>query len=171
MPKNDSGENQSSPAPNGDGSDSNQKLDEDIKNLEQKAEEYLDGWKRAKADFINYKKEQEQTMSEFVKFANSSLILQILPVLDNFNLAIKHLPEGFKENEWIKGIFHIKTQLEDILKNQGIEEIKSEGEKFNPEIHEIVGGESEGDMIVEEIQKGYRLHGKVIRAARVKVEK
>lgn len=142
-----------------------------IKELEQKVEEYLNGWKRAKADFINYKKEQEQTFGEFIKFANQNLILQILPVLDNFNLAIKHLPEDLKDSEWVKGILHIKTQLEDIMKTQGLEEIKTAGEKFDPMLHEIVGGDSNGDVIIEEVQKGYRLQGKVVRAAKVKVGK
>lgn len=146
-----------------------EKLKIQIKDLGQKSEEYLNGWKRAKADFINYKKEQEQAFSEFVKFVNQSLILQILPVLDNFNLAIKHLPEDLKNNEWVKGVSHIKTQLEDIMKNQGLEEIKTVNEKFDPLMHEIVAGDGEKDIITEEIQKGYKLHGKVIRVAKVKV--
>lgn len=148
-----------------------EKLKIQIKELEQKAEEYLNGWKRVKADFVNYKKEQEQVFSEFVKFANQSLILQILPVLDNFNLAIKHLPEDLKDSEWVKGVLHIKTQLEDIMKTQGLEEIKvTKGELLNPQLHEVIGGRVGGNLIVEEVQKGYKLHGKVIRAAKVKVE-
>lgn len=148
-----------------------EKLEIQVKELEQKSEEYLNGWKRAKADFINYKKEQEQAFSEFVKFANQSLILQILPVLDNFNLAIKHLPEDLKDNEWVKGISHIKTQLEDIMKNQGLEEIKVvKGELLNPQLHEVIGGRVGGDFITEEVRKGYKLNDKVIRVTQVKVE-
>lgn len=148
-----------------------EKLKIQINDLGQKAEEYLNGWKRAKADFVNYKKEQEQAFSEFIKFANQSLILQILPVLDNFNLAIKHLPEDLKDSEWVKGVSHIKTQLEDIMKTQGLEEIKvTKNELLNPQLHEVVGGRVGGDLIVEEVQKGYRLSSKVIRAAKVKVE-
>lgn len=141
---------------------------EEIEKLEKKVQENLDGWKRERADFINYKKGQEQVMGEFVKFANESLILQILPILDNFNLALKHLPEDLKENEWVKGVLHIKTQMEDILKNQGLEEIKAVGEKIDLEVHEVVGGDNDGEIIAEEAQKGYRLHGKVVRAAKVK---
>lgn len=148
-----------------------QELQARVKELDQKAQEYLDGWKRAKADFINYKKEQEHTLQEFIKFANQNLILQILPILDNFNIAVKHLPVDFKEHDWIKGILHIKTQLEDIIKTQGLEEIKTVGERFNPEVHEVVAGEDEGDVVIEEIQKGYRMHGRVVRAAKVKVGK
>lgn len=142
-----------------------------VKDLEQKSQEYLDGWKRAKADFINYKKEQEHTVQEFIKFANQNLLLQILPVLDNFYIAIKHLPKDLQDNEWVKGILHIKTQLEDILKNQGVEEIKTVGERFNPEFHEVVSGDEQGDVVVEEVRKGYRLHGKLVRAAKVKIGK
>jgi len=151
--------------------DATEQLKTQVKDLEQKAQEYLDGWKRAKADFINYKKEQDHTFQEFVKFANQNILLQILPVLDNFHIAIKHLPKDLEGNEWVKGILHIKTQLEDILKSQGLEEIKiTRGELLDPQLHEVVGGQVGGDSIVEEVQKGYTLHGKVIKVAKVKVE-
>lgn len=146
-------------------------LKNQIKDLEQKSQEYLNGWKRAKADFINYKKDQEHTMEELAKFANLNVLLQILPVLDNYNIAEKHLPDALKNDEWVKGILHIKTQLEDIMKAQGMEEIKTVGEKFDPIVHEVIGGEEGGEVITEEIQKGYRLHGRVVRAAKVKVGK
>jgi len=139
---------------------------------EQKAEEYLALAQRAKADFINYKREQEAKISEIIKFANEGLILDILPVLDSFELAIKHLSnneEGGKDN----GIEELNNQLENILKSNGVEKNEAVGEKFNPELHESIevveGGES--GVIVEEIQKGYRLHGKVIRPSKVKISK
>lgn len=166
---NSGGQQQNSLSQKKEAIDDIEKLKIQIKEFEQKVEQYLNGWKRAKADFINYKKEQEQIFEEFIKFSNQNLILQILPVLDNFNLALKHLPKEFENNEWAKGILYIKTQLEDILKNQGVEEIKTIGEKFNPEFHEVVSGDEQGDVIVEEIQKGYMLHGKLVRAAKVKV--
>jgi len=139
---------------------------------EQKAEEYLALAKRAKADFINYKREQEAKISEIIKFANEGLILDILPVLDSFELAMKHLPddeEAGKDN----GIEQLNNQLENILKSNGVEEINAIGEKFNPELHEsieVVEGE-EPEVVVEEIQKGYSLHGKVIRPSKVKIGK
>jgi len=141
------------------------KAKDKLKTCEQERAEYLAGWQRAKADLINYKKEQEAKISEIFKFANEGLIYEILPILDSFELAIKHS----KDN----GIEQIYNQFKSILKNQGFEEIKALGEKFDPALHESVG-EVEGKepgIIVEEIQKGYKLHGKVIRASKVKIGK
>ena len=126
------------------------------------------GWQRAKADLINYKKEQEQKISDYYKFANQGLITEILMVLDSFELALKHA-KG-KDNEEILQIYN---QLKNTLKNQELEEIKAVGEKFNPEFHESVGetkGKKPG-FIVEEVQKGYKLNNKVIRPSRVKISK
>lgn len=141
------------------------KIKEQLKKAEQERAEYLAGWQRAKADLINYRKEQEAKISEIFKFANEGLIYEILPALDSFELALGH-----KEDEGIRQIY---SQLKNILKLNGIEEIQSIGEKFNPELHESVG-EVEGkeqEIIVEEIQKGYKLNNKVIRASKVKVGK
>ncbi len=133
---------------------------------------YLMGWQREKADFVNYKKQREQELEEFRKFAGEEIILDLLPVVDNFNLATKHLPEELENSEWAKGIYHIKSQLENFLREVGVEEMKSVGEKFNPEYHEVIGKEKSDepeDIIVEEIRKGYLMKGKVIRPARVVV--
>jgi molecular chaperone GrpE len=141
------------------------KVKHQLKHCEQERAEYLAGWQRAKADYINLEKRTEQEKSEWIKFSNAELILKFLPLLDSFEEALKHTNDN--------GLAHIYNQLKDILKNQGLEEIKSLGEKFNPEIHEAVEnekGEKEG-IIVEEIQKGYKLHGKIIRPSRVKISK
>lgn len=139
-----------------------------------KAEEYLDGWKRAKADFINYKNRQDEVMADFRKYAKEGFILEILPVLDSFSEALKHIPGRDKDLNWAKGIVQIKNQLEEILKNNGLEEIKTTGEKFNPEFHEaveMVESDKQSGIIIDEAQKGYTLNGKVIRAAKVRVAK
>jgi nucleoside triphosphatase len=154
------------------------------KYLEEK--DALNGWKRCQADFENYKKDQAKMMVEFRKFASLDTILQILPVLDNFNASLEHVPADQKDNAWVTGINYIQKQLEDILKNNGIEEIEvKEGDEFDPEIHEAVADAgSEGPVKSSEagspeakfnrvkkiIQKGYKINGKVIRAARVIVE-
>jgi len=141
------------------------KIKKTLKQCQKEKEEYLAGWQRAKADLINYKKEQEKKISDYYKFANEGLILEILPVLDSFEEAMKH-----DENEGIKQLYN---QLKNILKNNGVEEIKAVDQPFNPELHESVD-EVEGKkpgFIVEEVQKGYKLHGKVIRPSRVKITK
>jgi len=166
------------------------KIEQNIEELKKKLEEceklkdeYLAGWQRERADFLNYKREELERIGEILKYTNVGLILNILPILDNFEIAEKKLPEDLKNDENVKGILQIKNQILDFLKNQGVEEIKSAGEKFDPNFHEAVeeiepssakateGKDIKSGIIVEEIQKGYKIHGKVLRPARVKVAK
>ena len=116
----------------------------------------------------NYKKDQAKGREEFAKFAKMDVILQILPVLDNFDASLSHVPEKEKDSAWVAGITHIQRQIEDVLKNNNVEEIEVKiGDKFNPEIHEAVAGK--GEKVKKVLQKGYRLNGRVLRAARVEV--
>ena len=147
-------------------------IQEKLKKCQELKEEYLNGWQRAKADLINARKEDEKRNQEFLKFANSALISDILPVLDSFDLAFA--AESEKDSKFSKGIILIKMQLEDALRKYGLESIKSVGEKINLQVHEIIGeveSEKEEGIIVEELQKGYLLNGKVIRPAKVKISK
>jgi len=145
-------------------------VEEKLKKCQELKEEYLNGWQRAKADLINARKDDERRNQDFVKFANFMLVSDILPILDSFNLAL----ENEKDSKFSKGVFLIKMQLEDTLGKYGLSIIKSVGEKINLQLHEIVGeveSEKEEGIIVEEIQKGYLLNGRVIRPARVKTSK
>lgn len=153
-----------------------EKLKRDLAHAHLKAEENLAGWKRALADFVNYKKAQENEKRAFLEFANADLIFEILPVLDNFNAAWKVLPKELEENAWVAGIGHVKNQLENILKNRGVEEVSKVGEEFNPQIHEAVEKveekteEKSKKIIIKEIlQKGYKLNGQILRPAKVRV--
>ena len=141
----------------------------------EKMEEYLNGWKRAKADYINLKKEFEKEKVDVIKFANAGLILGLLPIFDNFKRAFVDVPKDQKDSEWLKGIENIKKQFEDFFKSLGIEEIKTVGEKFNLEFHEAVGQkeekDKESDVIIEEVNPGYQMHGRVIIPAKVIVNK
>jgi len=138
--------------------------------------DYLAGWQRAQADFLNYKKEQNKRIEEVLKFANLDLVIRLLSILDNFDLMEKNISEELKENENIKGILQIKMQILDFLKSQNLEIINVViEEKFDPNFHEAIQvvetKDKESDIIVEEIQKGYILQGRVIRPAKVKVTK
>jgi len=147
----------------------------ELKECQKLKDEYLAGWQRARADFLNYKKEEVERIEEILKYAAEGLILKILPILDNFYLIEKKIPENLKVNENVKGILQLKTQLQDFLKKLGVEEIKSVGEKFDPNFQEVIGEIEAKDkkpgIILEEEQKGYKLHGKVIRPAKVRVTK
>ena len=144
------------------------KLKEKLKQCQKEKGEYLDLAQRAKADLINYRRRQEEIMEDFQKFSQENLIRELLPVLDSLDSGLKQMPEA---NE---GLLPIKEQLEKILKNSGLEEIKAKGEKFNPQFHEAIealkSNEEEG-TIVEEIQKGYLLYDKVLRVSKVRVAK
>jgi len=115
------------------------KIEQNIEELKKKLEEceklkdeYLAGWQRERADFLNYKREELERIGEILKYTNVGLILNILPILDNFEIAEKKIPEDLKNDENVKGILQLKNQILDFLKNQGVEEIKSLGEKFDP---------------------------------------
>ena len=150
--------------------------EKEIEKLQQERNEYLDGWKRAKADFLNYKKEEEERMRAMAGFAQRKLLQKILPILDNLARAEKEIPEDQKGNQVCKGFLQIVSQWQDLLKSEGIEQIETVGKPFNPESHEAVSevqgaeGEKSG-MIVEELEKGYIMRGKLLRPAKVKIVK
>lgn len=147
-------------------------IEDETKEEVKTQEEYLDGWKRAKAELLNYKKDEAKRFESIIKFSNESLVKELLTVLDSFDLAVNSLEEDSKAQ---KGFYLIKSQLEDILKRNGVEKIKVEiGEVFNPEFHEAiasVNSDKPADTIIEEIESGYILNGKVIRPVRVKISK
>ena len=152
-----------------------EELKKELEICQKKRDEYLSGWQRARADFINHKKEELERMGEIVKFATEEMILRALPILDNFYLIEKRLPENLKEDENVKGILQVKNQLLEFLKSHGVEEIKCQGQKFDPNFQEAVEmvekEDVESGQVIEEVQKGYTLNSKVIRPAKVKVVK
>ena len=147
------------------------KLKDDLKKCTTERKEYLDGWQRAKADFVNYRKDEASRFEDMARFVTTGLIQDILPVLDSFDLALSHgIPKDVE-----RGVLLIRAQFMDIMHKRGLEEIAiTAGDVFNPEIHESIG-EVESDIlrgaIAEEVQKGYRLRGKVIRPSRVRLAK
>ena len=143
-----------------------------LEECERQRDEYLAGWQRARADFSNYRKDEALRFEEMARFASESLIKDLIPVLDSFDLGIATLE---KSGNVDKGIYMIRAKLEDVLRERGLERVKVEiGKPLNPEIAEaIIEAESEGEsgIVLEEIEPGYKLNGKVIRPARVKVSK
>ena len=128
-----------------------------------KSKEYLDNLQRLQAEFENYQKRTEIEKQNLIKYSKKDLILNLLDILDNFERAIKN-----KDNQ--EGIKLIYKQLKETLEKEGIKQI--EEDTFNPEKHEVIStGEGEENKILEEFQKGYTLHDKTIRTAKVKVGK
>jgi len=168
-------------------------LKKKLEEYQKQKEEYLAGWQRERADFLNYKKEEMERIKGFLAYAGEEFVLKILPILDNFGVVEKKLSEDLKKDESVKGILQIKKQILEFLKSQGVEEIKSVGEKFDPNLHEAVEdvpsdlsteaqrAEAEASAkedeklepgtIIEEVQKGYKINGGLLRPAKVKVMK
>jgi molecular chaperone GrpE len=135
-----------------------------------KAEEYLASWQRAQADFINYKRRNEQERLEFNKFANASLLLGLLPVLDDLERALAAIPPEFADHDWVEGVRLVERKFKSSLELQGIKPILALGMAFDPNFHEAVRQDKgpEG-MVMQEFQKGYTLNGKLLRPASVVV--
>jgi molecular chaperone GrpE len=151
------------------------KLRERLKNAEEKAQEYLTGWQKERADSVNARKRMEEEKKEFAKFANENLVMEILPALDSFDLAMANKKSwAALPQEWTKGIEYIYTQLLSALETQGVKRIYPLHEKFDPGVAEAldmipVDNEDNDHKVLEVIQPGYSFHGKVVRTAKVKV--
>ena len=153
---------------------------QELLECEKKRDEYLAGWQRARADFLNYKKEETDKINSLAFFAQMEVILNILEALDTFDKAEletgkmleKHPCPDLKQMR--EGFLQVGKQTRDVLKKYNIEEIKTIGEKFDPELAEAIEkieSDAETGIVAEEIQKGYKIAGKVLRPAKVKVAK
>jgi molecular chaperone GrpE len=144
----------------------------ELEETKKQRDEYLSGWQRAKADFINYKKEEMKRMEEISQYGNIGLIRDMISVLDNFDLGLRSLE---KAGPVEKGVYLIKSQMEDILKKRGVEKIDIKpGDAFDPNVAEAlseVPSDQAAGTVVEQIEPGYRLHDKIVRPARVIVSK
>ena len=157
-----------------------EELKKRLKEYQELKDEYLAGWQRERADFLNYKKEELARVEELLRYADTGFTLKLLPILDNFEITEKKLPKEFKKDENIKGLLQIKNQIKDLLKSRGIEEIECLGKKFDANFQEIIeviepsstkASEGKSGIVIEEVQKGYKIHGKILRPAKVKVTK
>lgn len=153
------------------------KLRTRLKECQKEKQEYLDGWQRSQADSINARKKEETARGEISKFAKEDLIVEILPVLDSFEMAFGNKTAWEKvDSNWRKGIEHIHSQLLSILKENNLTQTNPEGESFNPELHDCVetietNDKKQDGKVVEVLQKGYTFYNKIIRPAKVKVGK
>lgn len=145
----------------------------EIENLKKQNDEYLNGWKRAKADYLNLKKEMETQNKEIKEWMSKIMILPLLEIIDSLEKAFGEVPDNLKNNDWVKGVENIKKQFSDYLKSQGVEAMTTKSEKFDPAKHEAIESVegNESGTIAEELQKGYLISGEVLRPAKVKVYK
>jgi len=150
--------------------ESAESLEQALDEAKKKAEEYLTNWQRTQADFINYKRRTEQERQEFNNYANANLILGLLPVIDDLERALDAVPPRYAKHDWVEGVRLVERKFKTILEGQGVKPIKAMGETFDPIFHEALRQDrGEDGVVIEEFQKGYMLHDKLLRPARVVV--
>lgn len=160
-------------------------MPEELEKIKSQAEEYLAGWKRAKADLVNYQRQVEKEKSDWFLFASAGCVKSMLPVVDSLEMAVQELlperspvqqggvegPSTSSGSNILGGIKKIRDQMLEALKSMGVEPIAVAKEPPNPELHEVVGTERVEDvasgLMAREVQRGYTLHGKVLRVAKV----
>jgi molecular chaperone GrpE len=139
-----------------------------------KVEELTNDLKRMTADFANYRKRNESERTEFAKFAKAELIARLLDVLDGYDRALATVPDELKGQPWVEGMWLVERKLRSILDAEGLEPIDSLGKPFDPYMHQAVAyveSDAPEGTVIEEHQKAYRLHDRVIRPALVTVAK
>jgi molecular chaperone GrpE len=148
--------------------------DKQIDELTSKVEELTQALQRERADAVNLRRRHEADVIALRTRVKTDVIQELLPVIDNFERALKHVPADLKTNDYIKGVQAIVRQFEKTLADMGVERIKTVGEHFDPHLHEAVGveeGEGGKEIVSEELQAGYRLGDTVVRHAIVKVRR
>ena len=129
---------------------------------------------RLAADFANYRKRNDAERVEFAKFAKADLIAKLLDVLDGYDRALATVPDEVKKQPWVEGMWLVERKLRSILEAEGLEPVESLGKPFDPYMHEAVAhveSDQPDGTVIEEFQKAYRLHDRVIRPALVAVAK
>jgi molecular chaperone GrpE len=137
-----------------------------------RAAEYLDQAQRARAEFVNYRRRTEQEMQQIRQAAGERIIQRLLPTLDDLNRAIESMPEEERERPWGQGIVLIQRKLWSTLESEGVRPIDAVGQPFDPSRHEAVSvqeGANGATIVVDEYQRGYTLHDRVLRPSMVVV--
>ena len=141
-----------------------------IEKLMAQRDDYLEQLQRSRAEFINFRRRTEQERTKLGEMFTSNTLSQFLPVMDDFDRAVEHVPAELKDNGWIEGILMIQTKLRGLLERAGVTEVDGVNAPFDPSVHEAVATEpgSRGEVVVEVYQKGYKLGDTLLRAAMVK---
>jgi molecular chaperone GrpE len=149
-----------------------EQLQRELDEAKAKAEENLYNWQRSAADFANYRRRTEEERDMVARFAGASLITRLLSVLDDFDRALDNVPEDAHES-WVEGVRLVERKLRGLLESEGVTPIEAVGKPFDPNLHEAVVHEETtsrpDNEVIGELQRGYRLHDRVIRPSLVRV--
>lgn len=157
--------------------DHDKKLKEELKKLEEENKNLIEKIKLSQAELVNYRKRKDEETANSLKYANQDLVMELIPIVDNFERAIKLDDDDLTDevSKFLAGFKMMYASLTDILKKFGIEEINRVGEEFNPKEEQALmtdcNPEIKDDIVVEVLLKGYKLKDRVIRPASVKINK
>lgn len=135
-------------------------------------QELTDALQRERADATNIRRRHDEEIANLRSRVKASVVSDLLPVIDNFERALKHVPKDLEKNDYIKGVQGVVKQFEKTLADMGVERIQTVGEHFDPHLHEAVSmeeGEGQDEIVSEELQAGYRLGDNILRHAMVRV--
>lgn len=145
-------------------------LKEKLKKATAEKQEYLNGWQKDKAEFLNARKRDQEAQKDFARFSNENIISELIPVLDSFNMAMGNKEAWEKvDKNWRIGVEYISNQLKKVLEDFGLKEIDPIGKKFDPMRDEAIEDGKDSDTVTTVVQKGYELNGKVLKAPKVKI--
>lgn len=143
-----------------------------IAELQKQIADLTDALQRERADADNIRRRHDEQIGSLKSLVKASVVRELLPVIDNFERAIKHSPKELEDNHYIKGVKGVVKQFEDTLKKMGVERVKTKGQVFDPRFHEAISmedGDGTTEVVCEELQPGFTLGDEVIRHAMVKV--
>jgi molecular chaperone GrpE len=152
-----------------------EELQAELESLRAKAAEYMDGWQRARAEFVNYRKRVEREREDTFQHATIAVLKKLLPVVDDFDRAMSNVPAELQKNTWVHGIQMVGQKCHTLLDSHQLREVDPVGEAFDPSLHEAIGTddttEIESGHITAVLQKGYVYGEQVVRPALVRVAK
>jgi len=149
-----------------------EQLERELAEAHTKSDEHLNNWQRSAADFANFKRRTDEERATLGRFSTAALISRLLSVLDDFDRALEAVPPE-AHDAWIEGVKLVDRKLRSLLEAEGVTAIEALGQPFDPNLHEAVAHEPTADHpdneVIGEVQRGYRLHDRVIRPSLVRV--
>ena len=149
-----------------------EELERELADVRARGEEHLYNWQRSAADFANFKRRTEEERTTVGQFSTAVLIGKLLGVLDDFDRALESVPPE-AHDAWIEGVKLVERKLRGVLESEGVTPIEAVGQPFDPNLHEAVAHEETtnhaDNEVIGEVQRGYRLHDRVIRPSLVRV--
>lgn len=144
-----------------------------VQRLTQEANTFKDQYLRASADLKNFKRRTEEERANLIRNATAGLIMKLLPILDDFDLAMQHVPEEVAQSPWFNGLQGVQRKLQSVLEGEGVKPIEALGQPFDPNFHDAVmhedAGPDQAGKVTADLRRGYTLHDRVIRPSMVKV--